>query len=136
MTVIDRIKFLFNNSLIKFGCVGVVNTAIDFSIFFTLHSAFGIGIITANLTAFSFAITNSYLMNKFWSFKHKKTSRPTYGNFLLFCTVSIIAVSLNTFILIIGKPYADLIYLKIIGAFITPTFNFLMYRYVVFRPRS
>jgi len=119
-------------SFIKFGIVGLVNTAIDISLFFFLYKKIGLGIIPSNVISFSFAVTNSYLMNKYWSFIQTSKLHKASIQFIKFVTISSCALILNTAILIIGDGYVDLLILKLLAAVITTLFNFLMYRYYVF----
>ena len=59
--------------IVKFGIVGVLNTVVDFAILNFLMWAFkinsGTWMIVFNITAFSAAVINSYIWNRFWTFK-------------------------------------------------------------------
>lgn len=120
------------SSLFRFGVVGAINTAIDFAVFFTLYSLFAVHLVIANVIAFLAAVTNSYLLNKFWSFNHLDSGPMHWRQFFLFATISVLALSVNTAILVIGEPYLPILLLKIIGAVVVPLINFVGYRYVVF----
>lgn len=127
---------ILSASFIKFCCVGSINTVIDFAVFFTLHSIFEWGVVQSNITSFSLAIANSYLMNKFWSFSHVERTKISYKEFFLFCAVSCFALAIGTAILVIGLAYIKILYLKIIATGVTLIINFLMYRFVVFGPKQ
>lgn len=58
-------EFLF---LIKYGAVGVANTAITIAGFFLLRKA-GVGIDIANFIAYAAGVLNSFLCNKLWVFR-------------------------------------------------------------------
>ncbi len=58
-------EFLF---LIKYGAVGVANTAITIVGFFLLRQA-GVGIDVANFVAYAAGVLNSFLCNKLWVFR-------------------------------------------------------------------
>lgn len=133
MIIMNKIQALLSGSLIKFICVGLINTAIDFTVFFFLHWVIGLDIITSNVIAFGLAVTNSYIMNKLWSFKQTQFHYSTHKQFVIFIAVSVLSVVLNTGILVAGEPYIPILYLKILATVVTPLFNYLMYRYVVFR---
>ena len=53
---------------ISFALVGVVNTAIDFSIFWTTARYLGLPLVPANMLAWLVAVTFSYMMNSFITF--------------------------------------------------------------------
>lgn len=57
----------------KFGVVGVLNTAIDLGVL-NLLVYFGIGVLFANTISTGLAITNSFLWNKYWTFRDKDTA--------------------------------------------------------------
>lgn len=135
MQIFRKIKPLVNNSFIKFCCVGTVNTAIDFAVFFTLHSLFDFGIIISNIISFSCAVTNSYIMNKFWSFQLEERTKANYKEFLLFSAATCITLFISTSILVIGHTYINIFLLKIIATGATLMINFSIYRLVIFRPK-
>lgn len=126
----------FSASFIKFAIVGVINTIIDFAVFFALYELAGWNMIYSNICAFLVAVTNSYFMNKYFSFAHHKEKRISMAEFVIFVTASIATLSLSTAILVLGEPYLPVLYLKIIAAIITPLLNFLIYRFVIFQKKS
>lgn len=85
----------------KFAMVGVVNTAIDFGLYFGLTryiDFFSLEkgnymFLVANFIAFSAAATNSYFLNKYWTFKVKGGKMPV--QFSKFFLVSLIGLFLN-----------------------------------------
>ncbi|MPZ27342.1 MAG: hypothetical protein GEV12_13255 [Micromonosporaceae bacterium] len=71
----------------RFGLVGAVNVVINFVVFNALAlTLFPNGELKANIVATAFATTTSYLMNRGWTFRHRKTSRipREYVLFFLF----------------------------------------------------
>lgn len=132
--MINLFRKILTYSFIRFGIVGVINTLIDFLLFFTLHNFFDWHIIPANITSFTIAVSNSYLLNKYWSFSYVDTGKFSLSQFCIFVLTSIIALLLNTSILIFGEPYLDIVLLKIIGAIAIPLLNFSLYKFVVFIP--
>jgi putative flippase GtrA len=60
----------------RFGIVGTANIGINFVVFNALAlTLFPSGELKANIVATAFATTTSYLMNRGWTFRHRKTSR-------------------------------------------------------------
>ncbi len=72
---------------LKFGTVGAANTALDFLILNALSAATGTyagpRIILINLIAWSAAVTQSYFLNKRWTFRHAAPhAKREYAAFL------------------------------------------------------
>jgi putative flippase GtrA len=71
----------------RFGVVGAANVVINFVVFNALAlTLFPDGELKANVVATAFATTTSYLMNRSWTFRHRKTTRipREYVLFFLF----------------------------------------------------
>lgn len=99
---------------IKFGMVGVLNTLVNWVIFFILETC-GVYYILANIIAYSLSTIHSYLWNTLWVFKYKdKASTDTTFKFI---TLNVVGLLLNTVILYI---LVDLFNLnKMLGLIIT-----------------
>ena len=76
---------LLVRQMIKFGLVGVLNTAIDFSVYFLLTRFtpfFADHRLAANTIAFIVAVSNSFFLNKYWTFREKtQTAASQYPKF-------------------------------------------------------
>ena len=88
---------MFSFQFIKFICVGLLNTGIDFGILNLLMFITGIntGIICSFFKAISFmvAVTNSYFLNKLWTFNKGRDFEKK--EFIRFITISLIAFGIN-----------------------------------------
>ena len=110
---------------VKFGMVGVLNTLVNWSIFFILETC-GVYYILANIISYSLSTIHSYLWNTLWVFKYKdKVSTDTTFKFIL---LNIIGLCLNTAILYILVDLCNLN--KFIGLVIT-TAIVMIINYVV-----
>lgn len=70
--------------LVRFAIVGIVNTAIDFSIFAVLFYRAHWPLLAAHVAGFAVAVVNSYVCNKAWTFGDRRPSRIVDGaRFLL-----------------------------------------------------
>lgn len=99
---------------IKFGMVGVINTLVNWIIFFILN-ALGMYYILANIIAYILGTVNSYLWNTLWVFKYKdKSSTETTIKFII---LNLIGLGLNTGILYVLVDLCNLN--KFIGLVIT-----------------
>ena len=86
----------------RFVIVGLINTAIDFIVLNLLSKLTHIGIhdskiIYLNIISFSCATTNSYFMNKYWSFGDHSQNRSQ--QFTIFLMVSIAGALINSSVL-------------------------------------
>lgn len=123
-------------SVIRFVVTGGLNTVIDLAVFALLYFIFEVHLILANVLAFLVAVTNSYLMNRYWSFAHLRSNKHTLREYIEFVSASIFAVFFSTAILVFGQAYLAVGILKLLAAIVTPIVNFLLYRFLVFAPRA
>jgi len=91
----EKYPFLFQFS--KFFIVGIINTSIDFAV---LNLLIGItdktsGVYYSVFKSISFivAVTNSYFMNKYWTFSSHEGAKA--GEFAKFITVNLIGWGIN-----------------------------------------
>lgn len=132
---------------LTFVFVGLINTLIDFGILNLLM--FLTGIYTGPLYAFfkgiSFfvAVTNSYFLNKRWTFKVGKEF--VLKEFLKFLTISCFTLFLNVFVAYYLNSREPLFGLSIkiwanlsaVGATVITTFiNFFAYRYLFLKKKK
>lgn len=86
---------------IKFGIVGVVNTGVDWVVFYVLINNFlGDFHAIAKAISFTVAMLNSYLWNTVWTFKKeyqnvKENKSAVFGKFL---AVSLVGWGLNVLV--------------------------------------
>lgn len=98
---------------VKFGLVGVLNTAINWIIFILLNSL-GIYYIISNIIAYTLYTINSYMWNSKWVFKYEgKNIKETTFKFII---LNVIGLILNTCILYVLVDILGLS--KIIGLII------------------
>ena len=131
--------------IVKFLEVGVLNTFIDIGILNLLVWRTGItsgGWLTP-LNTFSFicAAINSYYWNKFWTFE---TREGTKGKeFVQFLVISLIGWGINTGIVVLGTTYLNstvafsagawVNIMKIVATLVSMVWNFLGYKFIVFK---
>lgn len=131
----------------RFVAIGLTNATVDFGLFnllFTLTGRQPSLFLWMNIASFVAAVTHSYLWNKFWTFDAHGSHDQT-REFLAFIIVNIVALSVNTAVAYI--TFHELVALagmgvigaanigKAAGALIGLIFNFLGFRFVVFKKR-
>ncbi len=87
--------------VIKFGLVGVLNTALDYGLFYVFFSFLNLDKNLAQILATAGAMTNSYLVNRYWTFQ--KSGGVRYGEIWRFLAVN--ALSLLTTLLCLNLFY-------------------------------
>ena len=110
-----NMRFVNDNlfRFVKFGLVGVLNTAINWIIFILLNSL-GIYYIISNIIAYTLSTINSYMWNSKWVFKYEgKNIKETTFKFII---LNVIGLILNTCILYVLVDILGLS--KIIGLII------------------
>ena len=126
---------------LRFAIVGGVNTALDFSILFTLTMFIGIPKELANFISTSVSFLFSFFANKKYTFK--STSKNLKRQFLLFTIVTLFGLWVIQTIIItaitpvftnlgVNKPAALLIS-KLIATAASLIWNYTLYSRVVFK---
>jgi putative flippase GtrA len=139
------ISEFFNIQFMKFILVGFLNTVVDFGILNLLMVIFrvyaGWPFSLFKTISFSCAVTNSYFLNKFWTFQ--KEDKAKIQEFSRFLVISIIALLTNVSLasLLVNKIgpqfnispilWANLSAIAAVG--ITTLINFFGYKYLVFK---
>lgn len=119
--------------LIKYGAVGVLNTAVDF-IVYQLLTFIGISYVIAQCVSYSCGILNSYVLNSFWTFKEE--ARHKGSEFVSFIVVNIISLGISVLLLKVCYDVLDIQSNLISKALVTPVvmvINFIGTKLLVFK---
>jgi putative flippase GtrA len=94
----------------KFAVVGGINTLINMGVLFIFTEYFKIYYLISAIFAFMVAVTNSFILNKIWTFKEdiKERVAKKYSKFFI---ISIIALLVNLFFLFLLTDVFKLYYL-------------------------
>jgi putative flippase GtrA len=120
---------------IKFGLVGVLNTAIDAGIyflltryvpFFTNRQVFAKGI------SYTAGVINSFIWNRSWTFRSNVNPWRAFGPFFI---VNLVGIGINTGVMYIGL---NLLHLNEVISFLAATgftilWNFTISKLVIFK---
>lgn len=120
--------------ILRFSCVGCLNTIVDFGIFSLLNSLFGFNYVISQILSYSSGTLNSYIFNKFWTFNDTKTSKKTTKEIVQFIVVNSasLGVSLVSLGILMKDNYMNSFLAKIISMILAQVVNFLGYRFWVF----
>ncbi len=105
-------------TLIKFGLVGVVGTAVDFVFYNYFIGHFGIPPATSKAFSTEIAIITNFTFNNFWTFRYRKTKSNIWQKLITFNFVSFGGLAIGVGIikllhLIYGDGYANILGLSL-----------------------
>jgi putative flippase GtrA len=157
MIVIEHLRFRFPRAVgaiearaaffkkaASFGLVGVVNTLIDFGIFWIAVQKIGLHLVPANMMSWTVAITGSYVMNSMFTFaaeSGRKLSWRAYATFLASGLVGLVAntttlvVAAKLMTELIANENGQLAAAKLCAIAVSFVVNFSLSHFVVFRRR-
>jgi putative flippase GtrA len=120
--------------LIRFAVVGVLNTGVDMAIFFLL-TWFGISYVTAQVISYSCGTANSYLLNKFWTFRSSGRSYSEIARFIIVNLASL-GISLACLALLHDRAGIGLVVAKVAATGAALAVNFIGNKLWVFKGKG
>lgn len=117
----------------RFALVGLLNTAIDFTIFFSLLHLTNLSYLGANMISFLAAAINSYTLNRRWTFR--SGARDIHREGAQYVTVIGVGFLLNEGLLYLLVDHGDLPTWagKVVVTGVVLIWNFLANRFWTFR---
>ena len=157
-TALVEPHFKILRKAISFALIGVVNVAIDTSVFLLVYSylkAHGAALrpldalaqwcacaspdtlllIAANITSWGVAVSCSYAMNSFITFAAESGRRLRWRDYGTFVASGVLGAVVNTAALVVAAQFMPVLPAKgcaVLAGFVV---NFSMSHFVVFRPR-
>lgn len=137
-------RIAFVTKAISFGLVGVVNTGVDFCIFWIAAQEFGLPLVVANVISWTIAVSGSYVMNSMFTFaaeSGRKLGWRSYGTFLASGVIGLIANTTTLLVAarlathVIDNPAMQLAAAKACAIVASFVVNFSLSHFVVFRRR-
>ena len=116
-----------------FAAVGVVNSAVDFGMFFICYEFLKLPVVAANVVSWTIAASGSYVMNSFFTFateSGRKLSLPAYGKFLASGLVGLFG---NTATVLLLSYIMQVLLAKLCAIAVSFVINFSLSHFVVFR---
>jgi putative flippase GtrA len=138
--ILDRITVAWHEraialKAISFAFVGIINTVIDFSIFWTAATYLHWPLVPANVLAWLVAVSFSYAMNSFTTFGPESGGVlrwRDYGTFIASGVAGMVASTTTLFLLSYVLP---VLVAKLISILISFVVNFSLSHFVVFKAR-
>ncbi|MBQ4610901.1 MAG: GtrA family protein [Clostridia bacterium] len=122
--------------LIKFGVVGVMNTAVDF-LAYQLLTFLGVNYAAAQCISYSCGVLNSYIFNSSWTFK--EAAKHERGEFISFIAVNLISLGISVALLKVCYDVLGIESNLVSKAIVTPIvmiINFIGTKLLVFKNKK
>lgn len=117
---------------IHFGLVGVLNTTIDFIVFFVMVRWFHWNVVMAQSVSYASGLFNSYVCNRYLTFRQK--GKPRYSEFGRFVAVNGMSYSLSILgIALLRQLSWPIVLSKVAVTLVTLAINFIGSKFWVFR---
>ena len=121
---------------LSFATVGLVNTAVDATVFFLMLGFVTSSLIVANVSAWLIAVTGSYVMNSFTTFSAETGGRLRLKDYAGFVGSGLVAVIATTTTVVLAANYLPVWAAKGVAILVSFVVNFSITHFVVFRPKT
>jgi len=121
----------------SFAIVGLVNTVVDFSVFWITAMQLHWPVVPANMVAWFVAVTFSYVMNSFTTFARESGRILRWRDYAAFVASGVAGMVSSTAVLFALSYFLPLLLAKAISILVSFAVNFSLSHFVVFRrPRG
>jgi putative flippase GtrA len=120
---------------ISFAMVGVVNTAVDFSVFWTAATYLQWRLVPANVAAWTAGVTCSYALNSFITFGPESGRILRWRDYATFAASGIAGMVASTATLVALSYVLPILVAKLLSILVSFVVNFSLSHFVVFRAR-
>jgi putative flippase GtrA len=139
--ILDRLSVAWHEraialKAISFAFVGVVNTLIDFSIFWTAATYLKWPLVPANVLAWLVAVSFSYAMNSFTTFGPESGHALRWRDYGTFIASGVAGMVCSTATLFALSYVLPVLAAKLISILVSFVVNFSLSHFVVFRART
>jgi putative flippase GtrA len=118
---------------VSFGLIGLVNSAVDFSVFALAYYYFGLSIIAAQIIAWLIAVSGSYVMNSLITFAAESGRQLGVKSYAGFALAQIAGFLANTATVLLASLFVPVWAAKLLAIGASFTVNFTLSHFVVFR---
>lgn len=119
---------------LKFSLVGGLNTVLDTVLYILLTRVFLLHYLLANVISFVASATNSFFLNRKFTFKVKEKKKYDYTKFL-FVALGGLLISESVLYVVVSLFELSDIYGKLLAIFFTVLWNFFGAKLFVFKNR-
>jgi putative flippase GtrA len=119
--------------LFSFATIGVLNVAVDFTVFSITYALLDLPLVLSNVTAWAVAVSGSYAMNTKVTFGRETGGAFSWKHYFRFAASGVLGVIVATTTLVILSQHTNVLMAKFISILAAFGFNFSMSHFVVFR---
>jgi putative flippase GtrA len=119
----------------SFAVVGVVNSAVDFGVFSFAYYFLQLPIVTANVIAWTVAVTGSYIMNSLTTFARESGRELRAKAYFSFALSQVAGLVANTTTVFVASYFMPVLLGKVLAIGASFLVNFALSHFIVFRKR-
>jgi putative flippase GtrA len=139
--MIDRLTVAWHEraialKAISFAFVGIINTVIDFSVFWTAATYLQWPLVPANVLAWLVAVSFSYAMNSFTNFGPESGRILRWRDYATFVASGVAGMVASTATLVALSYVLPLVLAKLVSILVSFVVNFALSHFVVFKARK
>jgi putative flippase GtrA len=123
-------------AFLRFGLVGIVNTALDLFLFTLGTAATDLAPALINIFSYGTGICCSFLLNSLWTFKHSKIPSAIRLRLTLFVILNLINLVLSTVLLAVFVQWMPPLMGKILTIPVIFAIGYFGSTFIVFSPRN
>ncbi len=137
-SILDRLTAAWHERAIamkaaSFALVGVVNTAVDFSVFWTTVTFLHWPLVSANVVAWLVAVTFSYTLNSLFTFGPESGRILRWRDYAAFAASGVAGMVASTTTLVALSYFVPVLPAKLASILVSFAVNFSLSHFVVFR---
>jgi putative flippase GtrA len=139
--IVDRLTVAWHEraialKAISFAFVGVINTVIDFSVFWTAANYLQWPLVPSNVLAWLVAVSFSYAMNSFTTFGPESGGVLRWRDYGTFIASGVAGMVASTATLLFLSYVLPVLWAKVLSILVSFVVNFSLSHFVVFKARS
>jgi putative flippase GtrA len=132
--VISNVK---SSQALRFLTVGSVTFSCEYAVFYILYVFAQWNLLIANSLSFGVGLTVSFMLNRIWAFKQTNYQRKIHHQAAIYIALAITNLVINNLIVGTLKTLGlDPRLGKIIAIITIAVWNFLIYKYIIFKEES
>jgi putative flippase GtrA len=120
----------------SFAIIGVVNTGIDFAVFWSEVRYWGWPLVPANMLSWLVAMTFSYAMNSFITFGPESGRKLRWRDYFTFAVSGVAGMIASTATLLALSFAVPVLVAKLLSILVSFVVNFTLSHFVVFRAKK